>query len=198
MNSCSLFRSMSLSDMYHVATSVEEETNVSQAVANQFLVKANVDTINSFMKNCNPAYKLSSPTIALDTNSRRKGTDALIQLRMYDNRGKLVSAWEQCWGNLKEFNKMGFMDSLPMKELNCPINYNLNLASDLNIFDISEQQKEVLMNECKSHNYTIVVFYATYTGWYSKDVLWRANKYIKKHKDSSILFLKLCVNPICN
>ncbi|MBK7183749.1 MAG: hypothetical protein IPH89_12885 [Bacteroidetes bacterium] len=72
-----------------------------------------------------------------------------------------------------------------------PINYDLQFENDLKLIELPEKEKQVLITKSQSMEYTIVVYYTKWTGWYSKSVLKELNKYIQKNNPSRILFMKV-------
>ena len=72
-----------------------------------------------------------------------------------------------------------------------PINYDLYFANDLQLLELPENEKQQLITTSQSMDYTIVVYYTKWIGWYSKSVLKELNKYIQKNNPSRILFMKV-------
>lgn len=180
LSSCSLLHYMT----------VKDATYENKQVYNQFLLSQGVDTSYSYQLSKNYFDSISSKNFAINTYKLKYGTNASpVQIRMYDKKGKLINAYEQCFGEIK---KLGQLTEFPMKKIeHLPINYDLYFANDLQLLELPETEKQQLITTSQSMDYTIVVYYTKWIGWYSKSVLKELNKYIQKNNPSRILFMKV-------
>jgi hypothetical protein len=187
LQSCSLFHFLSTSDK-------KEETPEEM---NTFLIKYSIDTTNSFK--INPAYldSLSNPKFAINTYKLNKKVKASpVQIRMYNNRGQFLYGWEQCFGDLK---RLGILDSFPIKKLaHLPVNMKLSFENDIRIIASNDEMKEHLISLNTKYDYTIIVYWAAWTGWYSADSLKSVRKHIIDHPGSSFLWIKINTSNAMN
>ncbi len=169
---------------------VKDPAYENKQVYNQFLLSQGVDTTYSYQLSKNYFDSISTKNFAINTYKlKSNATASPIQIRMYNNSGKLINAYEQCFGEIK---KIGQLNEFPMKKIeHLPINYDLQFENDLKLIELPEKEKQVLITKSQSMEYTIVVYYTKWTGWYSKSVLKELNKYIQKNNPSRILFMKV-------
>jgi len=184
--SVSILQSCSL---IHLLSTTEKKYDSDLRISS-FLEKASIDTNFSYRLNANYVDSLSILKYALNTYKLKSGAQASpLQIRLYDKNGNFIYGWEQCFGDLNKFN---LLDSLPFNQKkHLHVNLNLSFYNDVNIFDISYTEKEILLKEIRNYDYTIVVFWASWTGWYSKNALISVKKYIEDNPDYKILFIKL-------
>ena len=173
---------------------VSERTNESMHRANEYLFNISGDTSFSFQMKVDYIDSLSTRPFALNTYKLNKGTNASpVQIRMYTPDGKFIMVWSQCFGNI---NRLGILDSIPFKKVShLPINLNLSLQKDLELFKISEKEREKIFETIKDFDYVVILFWAMWTGWYSKDTIKRLYRFQELNGESSILILKLNTSP---
>ena len=103
------------------------------------------------------------------------------EFRMYDSTGKLLTGYAQCWGPVNHF---AILDSFPCKKDDrLPINFKLKFEKDINLFISSEEDKRSLFKKASNAEITIVVFYAEWAGWFTKQMINEINRYKEKYKD---------------
>jgi hypothetical protein len=103
-----------------------------------------------------------------------------IQIRVYDSNGLFINGYEQCFGDL---NKLGILDSFPLKKIErLPINYNLLLNKDLQLFTDNAIEKSKIMSEASRKKYTFIAFYSLWPGYYSEITLKRLKKHLKTNE----------------
>jgi hypothetical protein len=154
---------------------------------NRFLSKRGFDTTFSYqIQNKEKIDSLSAKQYAINVwKINHNGIAGPVQLRMYDNSGKFISGWENCYGELKYFN---LFDSIPFRRFNfIPINPLINLQTDLSLVNI--HNKEALFNQIDQSDYIISIYYAKWTGYYTKNVLKNILNYYNNYKDSNKILL---------
>ncbi len=174
--------------------SVREPQSEEVKEANSSLLRYAIDTSFSFQLSSQYRDSLSEKKYMLNTYKYEKGGKASsVQIRLYTNTGEFIYGWEQCFGNL---HKLGILDSLPMKQKSwLPVNKNLSFQQDLHLFNITSQEKEALLRQIGNYDYVMVLFWANWTGWYSKDMLKRVKQYLKEHPEAKILLITLNTAP---
>lgn len=184
ISSCSLIHFLSVSD----------KKSEKLVQANKYLAELSVDTCLSYQIVPESIDSLSYTKYQIDTYKLEHGTSATpVQLRMYYPNGKFCYGWTQCFGSIE---RLGLLDSLPLKKVShLPVNYNLSFYNDLSLFNIDNSEKEKLIKSIKNYDYVLIVFWAEWTGWYSKNLFKNVIKYIHKHKEKKILLLTLNVSP---
>lgn len=169
---------------------VSEKKNEEMSEINTFLINKGFDTINSFK--INPFYidSLSIKKFALNTYKLKSGATASpVQLRIYNNNGEFLYGWEQCFGDL---NKLGILDSLPFKNVKyLPVNMQLSFENDISIIENISDFKKVLVNQNKICDYTIIVYWTIWAGWYSESTLKEIYKYINHYDETTFLIVKI-------
>jgi hypothetical protein len=129
-----------------------------------------------------------SKNFCLNMYKFKRGTHASpVQIRMYDHSGNLTAGWEQCYGDLKQHH---LFDSVPIRRVSwSPTNYNLKLQRDLTLFEADSSQKAKILSYINSGDYTIILFYSNWLGWYAKDAIKRTLKYANANKNISLLYV---------
>lgn len=154
------------------------------------------DTSFSYQLSCIYFDSLSTEKFAINTYKLKYHTSASpVQIRMYDKTGSLITGYEQCFGDI---SKLGMLETFPMKKIDhLPINYKLSLNCDIDLLNAQKEEKERILKSSEESDYTIIVFYSEWTGWYSKNTLKKLKKYIFKNQKSKILFIKVNTSPEC-
>jgi len=180
-------------DFIHFMT-VSEQRSENIVQSKIFLSKLAIDTCYSYQ--ILPAYidSLSHSRYQIDSYKLKHGTGASpVQLRMYNSSGIFLNGWTNCFGSIK---RLGLLDSLPLKQVrHLPLNKEVSFLTDLAMFNINQNEKQRLIENLKNYDFIVVVFWAEWTGWYSKDLLKRVVKYKNNHKESTILLLTLNTSP---
>jgi hypothetical protein len=170
---------------------IKKESNEPVDFEVKYLTKIGIDTNYVFRLKRQWVDSLSIKKYALNTYKLKTGGRAgAVQIRMYDKTGQFIYGWEQCFGSLNHFD---IFTTVPIssKYSYLPINKDLNLWNDLNLFEIDAGTRKLLSTEIQNHSYTIVVYWAAWVGYFSKNTLKEVNSYVKSHKKENILFLKL-------
>lgn len=171
LSSCSLVHYLTVDDYNH-ETKAEYEAfleNCGIEPAFAFQIKQPYrDSLSYNKKFCLNLYKFD------------RGTPASpIQIRMYDQSGALVMGWSQCYGDL---NRLIAFDTVPLQKVkHLPNNYAINLFNDLQMLEASPQELQQVQDYIHSKNYTVLVMFSAWSGWYSKDALKRTQKYAQDH-----------------
>ncbi len=178
--------------LMHLLT-LEKKSYDTDEEIHDFLDKIDIDTKHSYRIKSNYIDSLSMSKFALNNYKlEHNGIASPVQIRMYKTNSEFVYGWEQCFGDL---NKLGVLNDFPLVEKkHLPVNRNLFLINELNMLDINNLEKKVLNNRIKEYDYIIFVYWSKWTGWWSKDALRRANKYITKHKENNIMFVKVNIS----
>ena len=161
----------------------------------QYLLKTGVDTFNIYRIRCNYLDSLSTLPYAVNLyKTDHNGKASAVQFRLYDKNGNLITAWEQCFGNAKLLH---YFDSIPMKPhiIEPVLNKNLTLEHDLNLFDITDNEREKIIRKSKGYDYTVIIFWAAWAGSFTKKNFRNVYRYMKKDSLHSYFTLKLNVSP---
>lgn len=154
---------------------------------NQLLLKHQFDTANSYFISPQFVDSISVAKFALNLYKLKTNTSASpLQLRMYDQNGKLVYGWAQCFGDL---GRSQILDSIPFKHrpsLDGIINFDLQLATDLELLDLSDYERRQMIKRLGQNEFVIVVFYARWMGWFTKDTFKKLRRYVDAHDHKSI------------
>lgn len=169
--------------------STSEPKNETRKEFNDFLFPLTRDTAFSFQINREFYDSLSrSKSYCLNLYKFTRGSNASpVQIRMYDRSGKLVAGWEQCYGELNHFK---LFDSVPIRRIPWhPTNYGITLQNDLKMILHDRKNEGKIQHEIDSHDYTIIVYYSVWAGWYSRDAIKRIVKYVKSNPNISVIYL---------
>lgn len=169
--------------------SILDQKKEEQEEYNSFLTEMGVSTNYSYQIKFSYRDSLSkSKKYCLNLYKYKTGTNASpVQIRMYNKEGDLLMGWENCYGELKQFN---LFDSIPLKRINyLPNNYELKLQSDLNLIETNNNDEVGLSNFIQNHQYVIILFYSKWAGWYSKDAIKRVTQYVKNNKNIALIYL---------
>lgn len=185
-----LFLTITLSGcslIHYVNANLHRKNSENRTEYNRFLSNRGFDTTFSYqIQNHDKIDSLSTVPYAINVwKINHNGTAGPVQLRMYDNSGKFISGWENCYGELKYFN---LFDSIPFRRFSfIPINPQINLQTDLKLVEI--HNKEALLNEIEHSDYIITIYYAKWTGYYTRNALKNILNYYNKYKDSNKILL---------
>jgi len=180
--------------LHYVNASLHKKDSESRTEYNNFLYRRGLDTTYSYQihgkKNID---SLSTEKYAINVwKLNHNGVAGPVQIRMFDNKGQFISGWENCYGELKYFN---LFDTIPFRKYSfIPINTLINLQTDLSLCKINNE--EALLNSIKNSDYIITVYYAKWTGYYSKNALKEILNYYIKYKDTyKILLIFINTSP---
>ena len=157
----------------------------------KYIHKLGIDTTFMYRLSKSGKDSLSSKNYAINLYKLKTGTHASpVQIRMYNRTGELAFGWEQCFGSLDHFD---IFKTVPMSSFATylPINKELNLWNDLKLIDMDSAGRAELTRIIKNYQYTVIVYWAGYAGYFSKNTLKEVNKYISANEQSGILFLKV-------
>jgi hypothetical protein len=176
---------------------ITERTNESFETQVRYLNSIKIDTSSLYNLDCAYYDSINMEKYAVNLYKLEHGANAsVVQFRLYEPDGKLVTAWEQCLGNAR---RLGFFDEVPMKPGfdNIPVNYNLSFQSDLNMFDIDSLTREEILQVSKEFDYTLILFWAEFAGVFTTRMFRDVYGYIEKDTTNSYLVLKLNTAKIC-
>jgi hypothetical protein len=176
--------------------SVKAKRGETNGEYNRYLNSLKIDSSLSYQLACNYVDSISTKKYAINEYKLKFGTSASpVQIRMYNASGTLINGYEQCFGDI---SRLGMLDEFPMKRIgHLPVNYELNLKNDIHLLGLAEKEEKTLLKKAAESQYTIVVFYSEWAGWYSKNTLRKISKYIEKNRDENILFVKVNTSPAC-
>lgn len=171
LSSCSLVHFMSIQDQ------APESIEYYQKYINTF----GYDTSLSFQLKKDYYDSVSLMPYAINLYKIKHNSKASpIQIRVYDSNGLFINGYEQCFGDL---NKLGILDSFPLKKIkHLPINYNLVLTKDLQLFTNNLVEKSKILSEASRKKYTFIAFYSLWPGYYSEITLKRLKKHLESHE----------------
>lgn len=184
LQSCTVIRIISIY--------IKEGRNKSEDEVNDYL-KAKKFTFYdySFMLPVNSIYLLDSINHVLDLYkyNNQIGQSA-IQLRVYDSLGCFVNGYAQCYGSINKLNILSEEETKYFEYL--PNNYSLIFENELDLLDIDNEIKEDILLKSSQRKFTFVVYWSIWTGYYSRIVLVKLKKYLKKYEmqeNSLIIFI---------
>lgn len=175
--------------VFHIA-SLEEQSYKSPEVYNHYLSELNYDTSYSFQ--LNPCYFDSLTTLKYGLNKYKIENNSpgfsATQIRFYDKTGMLISGYEQCFGPLRKIPAL--LDTFPMRSVaQLPVNFSLNLENDLKWVDIPEDEMQSITGLIESSEYTIILAYSIWTGWFSKQILEVFQEYLSQYNDEEYFLI---------
>lgn len=174
--------------MFSVVYGLKAEKNESIKEQIDYLKKHKISTQYVYKITSNYIDSLTTQKYCIDTFSSVIGFSP-IQFRCYDNKGKFITGWEQCFGSIKhaiDFNKYPL--TLKRSEL---LNYNLHLDNELQMLNIEEKDKVKLQSDINNAEYIIFAYWEISLGKFSKDLLTSIENYINKNNYSKVLFIKV-------
>ncbi len=173
--------------VHYVGAELHRKNTEDRIEYNKYLSSKGFDTTFSYqIQNKAKQDSLSAEKYAINVwKIEHNGIAGPVQLRMYDNNGKFISGWENCYGELKYFN---LFDSIPFRRFSfIPINPLINLKTDLSLVEI--HNKAALLNQINHSDYIITIYYAKWAGYYSRNALKNILNYYNKYKDSNNILL---------
>lgn len=104
-----------------------------------------------------------------------------LQIRIYDKSGNIYMNWEQCYGELDEWE---IFKTYPPKVTDIAVkNKKINIFHDVNLIDASDYVKESIIENSNNKEYTFFILYANWLGLYTNEVLKKMSKYENKYGD---------------
>lgn len=100
-----------------------------------------------------------------------------MQIRVYDKKGNFITGYAQCYGNLNFCNILKKQNFVHFEKFQN--NVNLKFSDELSLFTIPDETKIKIMSESKEKN-IIVVYWNIWSNHFSKIMLKKTSKYIKK------------------
>ena len=172
------FSSCNLIHILHMS----ERNDESKEEVDRFLKKYNYDF--SLFADDSKSYLHKTKIHGINDDTTKY---SYIQLRIYNRDGSLYSAYSQCMG---DFNSRNFMDSFPLKKNDYPyVNQQLRLKNEMDLVDLSSESKEQILDKSANYNYTYVVYYASWTSYFSKHVLKKVSQIKTKYPDDVCVVL---------
>ena len=114
----------------------------------------------------------------LDLNKKENNIEqSTMQIRVYDSTGNLVTAYTQCYGNLNRINILEKKDFVKYGRF--PNNYKLRYEDESELLNITSDEKNKLINASSKKN-RIVIYWNIWSNYYSKIMLRKTKKYVKK------------------
>ena len=178
LSSCSLIASVFLG--------IKEVRTESEAYQKNYLVSLGIDTNYLAVIESSRITDLGKAPYKLDTFTKQSFTP--VQFRVYDKEGNFFTGWEQCFGSAK---KMKIYENFPQRaKAHIPLNYSVNLASDLELLNPLNFEKTAIQKLLKGkYDYVVVAFWAGYLGSLSRSMMKDLDHAIKT-SDKKILFVK--------
>lgn len=167
-NSCSL--------IHHLRMDEQNDENIIEI--ENYLKNNNLDFGYLIQLVDSPYYIIDSPSHVLNMYKYERNIAASpVQVRIYSvDDDSLFIGYSQCYGPLKKFP---FFNTYPPSKVDyLPNNYSLTLSNELHLFDIEEDEINILKSKILKYEYIIVVYWNIYTKYYSKDTIKRVTKYV--------------------
>lgn len=185
-SSCSLIHYLSVD---------ENQSPDTPSQYNSLLHALKIDTANSFqLKAVYYTDSLSTNKYAINSwKLTHNGKASSMQIRLYNSKGELVNAYEQCfgplWGN-------SILKSVPDEKVeDTRINFKPTYLTDLTLLNIPDSKRLELYNERTNYDRILLVMYNRWSGWYSKHMLRKLRKYIRRNSKYKFLFIKVDSAP---
>lgn len=129
----------------------------------------------------------------LNTYKYRKGTSpSPIQLRVYNDSGDFVSGYSQCYGPFKRLNILKEYPPVVIPHL--PNNTQLRFEDELQLFQVSDASRRQIIGDSRRSDYTLVVYWNMWSGYFSEVVLKEASEYFVDHNSDSARVTLILVN----
>ena len=110
-----------------------------------------------------------------------------VQLRIYNSNGDLYTGFSQCTGDFVA--KKPFATFPPEKKSHPYINTDLKFEHELELLKISEEEKQQVRSQAKNYPKTVVLYWAKYTGYFSKHILKNITKLKRENPNDFCLIL---------
>lgn len=108
-----------------------------------------------------------------------------IQLRIYNNYGNLYTGFTQCMNSFVRKKFLG--NDYPPSENQYKINETLELESEYELWDCSNDLLFKIKEDASKSEYTFVVYWNIWTQGFSRKVLREVTRYKKRFSDKDIL-----------
>lgn len=108
-----------------------------------------------------------------------------IQLRIYDKYGNLYTGFTQCMNSFVRNKFLG--NDYPPHENEYDINETLELESEYELWNCSDDLLSKIKEDASKSEYTFVVYWNIWTQGLSRNVLREVTRYKKKFSDKDIL-----------
>lgn len=144
-----------------------------------YLDKENFRTYNYSLK-MKPYFldKLADSSHVIDLYKLKRNTEqSTMQIRVFDSNGELITGYTQCYGNLNWINILRKEEFI--KNDYFPNNYKLNYKDEFDLYEITEEEKNKILKESEGKN-RIVIYWNIWSNYYSRIMLKKTRKYIKK------------------
>lgn len=144
-----------------------------------YLDKENFRTYNYSLK-MKPYFldKLAEKEHALDLYKLERNTEqSTMQIRVFDSNGELITGYTQCYGNLNWINIL--RKKCFVKRDKFYNNYELKFEDEFDLYEITEEEKNKILKESEGKN-RIVIYWNIWSNYYSRIMLKKTRKYIKK------------------
>lgn len=158
---------------------------------NKYLEQKNVSFYDySFVLSKENIALLNSSEHVLDLWKYEKGVEqSTIQLRIYDSNGQLVNGYAQCYGDM---NRINILSSENFKQFErFPNNYNLLFSNELNLFNLTQQQQQTILEQSSLKKYTFVIYWNIWSNHYSTVIFKHLDRYMNNYemKQNSVIIL---------
>lgn len=173
--------------------STKEENNESDKEISSYLESNNIEFDYSFLFTDSLISKFSTSPYALNKYKLKNQVNAsYIQLRVYNSKGKLYSGYSQCYG---PFKKLNILDQYPPRIINhLPNNYDLELKTTSELWNITGEKRNEILEKSSDYDYTLVVYWNIWTNYFSREVLEKASSYATENNNPNSKILLILVN----
>lgn len=161
-----------------------EERNETESEVHQYLIKKKLRFDVSLFLNDSLKGLGENPKFRLN-DSIFKHT--LIQTRIYNKDHTILTGYGQCFGDFEHGNL--FDSIIPTREPYMFFNSNLNFKNEVELFQISDAEKQNLIEQSSKYDYTYVVYWTKWTKKYSMRLLKPISKLKEKYPDRIFLIL---------
>src|SRR5690554_3700766 len=175
-----IFISMSLNScgfIHYMGT--KERVDKEEEEIIEYLNKIKFDTYNYSLR-MQPFFldKLADSSHVLDLYKLERNIEqSTMQIRVFNPKGELITGYTQCSGDLNLINILRKEEFVRYD--NWFNNYALNYKDEFELFVISEEKKNKILRESEGKN-RIVIYWNIWSNHYSKIMLKKTKKYIKK------------------
>lgn len=158
-----------------------------------YLNKINFNTYNYSLQ-MKPYFldKLAEEKHVLDLYKlKRNSEQSSMQIRVFNADGHLITGYAQCYGNLNLINILKKRNFVKYDKLYN--NYELEYKDEFDLFVINEEIKNKIISESVGKN-RIVIYWSIWSNHYSKIMLKKTKKYIKKFDPEMTNTIVIIVN----
>lgn len=106
-----------------------------------------------------------------------------IQTIMFDKDGKCCGGYEFCYGNAKTLEAYDDVPIFQRNIYNDTISEIIRFENYIDVFDTDSEDKGEILKNIDDYDYSIIVIWSYYGGYYMKRHLRQVKKYVERFND---------------